>query len=93
MLGRGAVTRPDLVNRVRHKDDTRHLSGPQLVQLQVDFLDAASKTEQGLVGRYKQWLGMLTQGYTEAALLWNDIKKIRELDLLRAALEQQLKEK
>ena len=93
MLGRGAVTRPDLVNRVRHRDDSRQLSWPQLVQLQLDFLDAASKTEQGLMGRYKQWLGMLTQGYTEAALLWNDIKKIRELDLLRAALEQQHTEK
>jgi tRNA-dihydrouridine synthase C len=88
MLGRGAVTRPDLVNRVRHNNDSQQLSWPELVQLQVDFLDGATKTEQGLVGRYKQWLGMLTQGYSEAELLWNDIKKIRDMDILRAALQQ-----
>ncbi|RYY79645.1 MAG: tRNA-dihydrouridine synthase C [Moraxellaceae bacterium] len=93
MLGRGAVTRPDLVNRVRHNNDSQQLSWPELVQLQLDFLDGATKTEQGLVGRYKQWLGMLTQGYPEAALLWNGIKKIREMDSLRTALEQQLTEK
>jgi hypothetical protein len=33
---------------------------------------------------------MLTQGYSEAALLWNDIKKIREMDTLRLALQQQV---
>lgn len=88
MLGRGAVTRPDLVNRVRHNNDSQQLSWPELVQLQLDFLDGATKTEQGLVGRYKQWLGMLTQGYSEAELLWNDIKKIRDMDILRAALQQ-----
>jgi tRNA-dihydrouridine synthase C len=88
MLGRGAVTRPDLVNRVRHNNDSQQLSWPELVQLQLDFLDGATKTEQGLVGRYKQWLGMLTRGYSEAELLWNDIKKIRDMDILRAALQQ-----
>lgn len=88
MLGRGAVTRPDLVNRVRHNNDSQQLSWPELVQLQLDFLDGATKTEQGLVGRYKQWLGMLTQGYSEAELLWNDIKKVRDMDILRAALQQ-----
>lgn len=93
MLGRGAVTRPDLVNQVRQNDDSPQLSWTALLQLQLDFLQGASKTEQGLVGRYKQWLGMLTQGYPEAALLWNSVKKIREMDSLRTALEQQLTEK
>lgn len=93
MLGRGAVTRPDLVNRVRQNNDSQQLSWPALLQLQLDFLQGASKTEQGLLGRYKQWLGMLTQGYPEAALLWGSVKKIREMDSLRAVLEQQLTEK
>ncbi|XID74581.1 tRNA dihydrouridine synthase [Alkanindiges sp. WGS2144] len=90
MLGRGAVTRPDLVNRVRQMDDQSQLSWPDLVQLQLEFLHATSKTEQGLIGRYKQWLGMLTQGYSEAEQLWQQVKKIKDMDILRAALVQQL---
>lgn len=93
MLGRGAVTRPDLVNCVRRGDANPQLSWPELVQLQLDFLDGASKTEQGLVGRYKQWLGMLTQGYAEAEMLWQQVKKIKQLNVLRTVLAQQLSEK
>jgi tRNA-dihydrouridine synthase C len=58
------------------------------LSLQLTFLNAASKTEQGLVGRYKQWLGMLTQGYSEAEQLWQQVKKIRDIDVLREALSQ-----
>ena len=90
MLGRGAVTRPDLVNQIRQNDATRQISWQDLVQLQLNFLAAHSKTEQGLIGRYKQWLGMLTQGYTEAATLWNDVKRIKDMDVLCDALRQQL---
>ena len=90
MLGRGAVTRPDLVNQIRQADDTPPMSWQDLVQLQLEFLASASKTEQGLVGRYKQWLGMLTKGYSEADALWTEVKRIKDIDPLRAALTQQL---
>lgn len=90
MLGRGAVTRPDLVNQIRNQDANNTMHWPELLQLQLDFLQAASKTEQGLVGRYKQWLGMLTQGYVEAEILWQQVKKIKELALLKTALQQSL---
>lgn len=90
MLGRGAVTRPDLVNQIRQADDTSQISWQDLVQLQLEFLASASKTEQGLVGRYKQWLGMLTKGYREADALWTDVKRIKEMDMLCDALKQQL---
>lgn len=88
MLGRGAVTRPDLVNCIRANSTSQQLAWSELLSLQLTFLNAASKTEQGLVGRYKQWLGMLTQGYSEAEQLWQQVKKIRDIDVLRKALSQ-----
>ena len=88
MLGRGAVTRPDLVNCIRANSTSQQLAWSDLLSLQLTFLNAASKTEQGLVGRYKQWLGMLTQGYSEAEQLWQQVKKIRDIDVLRKALSQ-----
>ena len=87
MLGRGAVTRPDLVGQIRGQ---AALSWAELLQLQLDFLDSPAKTEQGMVGRYKQWLGMLTQGYSDAPALWDQVKKIRELDEIRAILHQSI---
>ena len=88
MLGRGAITRPDLVNCIRANSTSQQLAWSELLSLQLTFLNAASKTEQGLVGRYKQWLGMLTQGYSEAEQLWQQVKKIRDIDVLRKALSQ-----
>lgn len=85
MLGRGAVTRPDLVNQIRGKPA---LTWDTLLQLQIEFLQAEAKSEQSLVGRYKQWLGMLTQGYPEAQALWDSVKKMRDLDQIRVMLEQ-----
>lgn len=87
MLGRGAVTRPDLVNRIRGMDGIDWLS---LVALQIEFLDSPTKTDAGLVGRYKQWLGMLTQGYVEAEALWAILKKAKSLDEIRSELRKQL---
>lgn len=83
MLGRGAVTRPDLVNRIRGKNG---LDWPALLQLQADFLHMDAKTDIALVGRYKQWLAMLTQGYPEAAVLWQQVKRMKDLADIRAAL-------
>ncbi|WP_410210745.1 tRNA dihydrouridine synthase [Aquirhabdus sp.] len=87
MLGRGAVTRPDLVNRIRGQAE---IDWATLLQLQLDFLDSPTKTDAGLVGRYKQWLGMLTQGYSEAELLWAKLKKAKQLSELRAEIQTAL---
>ncbi len=83
MLGRGAVTRPDLVNCIRGADP---LPWSSLLALQIAFLDSPTKTDAGLVGRYKQWLGMLTHGYVEAEALWQTVKRMKTLDQLRMAL-------
>jgi tRNA-dihydrouridine synthase C len=104
MLGRGAVTRPDLVNRIRTAAPL--LSWTEMVQAQQAFLDhmeaarrvgalpspgdleqePARWTERGAIGRYKQWLGMLTRGYVEAVPLFDQVKRMKSLNEIRALL-------
>lgn len=96
MLGRGAVTRPDLlaqveklntVNEISDLTDNAELSWQALLSHQIKFLEGAAKNEVVLVGRYKQWLGMLSKGYSEALPLWALIKRERN----KAAIIETLK--
>ena len=32
-----------------------------------------------MVGRYKQWLGMMSKHYPQAKILWNEVKRIKQL--------------
>ena len=93
MLGRGAVTCPDLVNQIKALDKGEKLpnmSWSDLLKLQIAFLHGTAKSDNMMVGRYKQWLGMLTQGYEEANELWQVVKKQRQLDEILATLKFQL---
>jgi len=84
MLGRGAVSRPDLARRIRGEAIT--LDWAALVPLQLDFIDRMQGHDAGVAGRYKQWLGMLTQGYAEAASLFAQVKGLRGLADIRQRL-------
>jgi tRNA-dihydrouridine synthase C len=90
MIGRGAVCRPDLVRRIRGEDFS--LDWPALLQLQIDFLDSMQGHDGGVGGRYKQWLGMLTQSYPEAKVIFDRIKKIKALADIRLALTDSMME-
>ena len=92
MLGRGAVTRPDLVARVDCGSDDAMLSAATLsweamVTHQIRFLEGQAKTEVILVGRYKQWLAMLIKGYSEAKVLWDRIKREKNKAAIISALQ------
>ena len=76
MLGRGVVTRPDLVASIEHGDTV--LTWAELLPYQITFLNDDTDNQSGLIGRYKQWLGMLTKGYHEAECLWHVIKKEKD---------------
>lgn len=79
MLGRGAVTRPDLIACVDADNlAQKQLSWTQLLPYQMAFLAADSRSDKALIGRYKQWFGMLTKGYDEAAQLWPHIRKLQD---------------
>ena len=63
------------------------LSWQDLVELQLRFVNGAFKTEIGMVGRYKQWLGMMSKAYPEAKALWNEIKRLKTLDEIVGKLQ------
>lgn len=80
MLGRGAVTTPDLSLNIRQNRDEAYLSWDELLLLQIRFINGPSKTEISMLGRYKQWLGMMSKHYPEAKQLWDEIKRLKKLD-------------
>lgn len=92
MLGRGAITRPDLIARVDSSasspmNEAQELSWQALITHQIKFLEGKAKTDVVLVGRYKQWLGMLTKGYSEAQTLWEIIKREKDKAVIISALQ------
>lgn len=80
MLGRGAVTTPDLTLCIRQQRDDAVLSWHDLTALQLRFLNGDAKTELGMVGRYKQWLGMMSKHYPQAEQLWQQVKRLKTID-------------
>ena len=92
MLGRGAVTCPDLVNQIKALDKNervKNMAWHALLKLQIAFLQGHARSDNMLVGRYKQWLGMLTQGYEEASELWQNVKRQKQLETIVAMLQAQ----
>ena len=92
MLGRGAVTRPDLIAQVdREHSQTLNnettLLWQYLIAHQIKFLQGTAKSDIVLVGRYKQWLAMLTKGYSEAKILWDSIKREKNKAAIISALQ------
>lgn len=101
MLGRGAVTRPDLIAQV-DKDSFEDINGnpldntisnattlswQALIPHQIKFLEGQAKNDIVLIGRYKQWLGMLTKGYSEAQVLWDGVKREKNKAAIINALQ------
>lgn len=82
MLGRGAVTTPDLSRCIRQHRDQPLMDWQQLLELQIRFLNGPSKTEIVMLGRYKQWLGMMSKHYPEARALWDEVKRLKDLELM-----------
>ncbi len=91
MLGRGAVTRPDLIAEIdADNNDTETLTAlawQDLITHQIKFLEGIAKSDVVLVGRYKQWLAMLTKGYSEAKTVWDDIKREKNKAVIIKALQ------
>ncbi|MCU4594703.1 tRNA-dihydrouridine synthase [Acinetobacter radioresistens] len=90
MIGRGAVTTPDLTQCIRNNSDEPLLCWQDLLDLQRRFINGPSKTEIGMVGRYKQWLGMMSKHYPEAKMLWNEIKRLKKIDEINEKIAIQL---
>lgn len=83
MVGRAAVSEPDLVARLRDPQ-LPAMAWPAICQTQLTFLTTMGGTESGGVGRYKQWLGMTASRYPEAAALFQQVKRCRRIAEIEA---------
>lgn len=88
MLGRAAVSQPDLVSTLQG-DRAVRLAWPEVCRWQRQFLVQMRGQEQGIVGRYKQWLGMTTACYPEAIQLFEQIKRVCRRDEMLAIIDAQ----
>lgn len=86
MIGRAAVTTPDVTQCIRQNKDKAILQWSDLITLQIRFLNGSYKKEMNMVGRYKQWLGMMSKHYPEAKLLWDEVKRLKQVDEIIAKL-------
>lgn len=89
MLGRAAVSQPDLVARLKNPASDR-LDWPAVSAWQRQFLVQMQGHDQGVVGRYKQWLAMTTACYPEAMRLFEQVKRVRKRDEVLALLDASL---
>lgn len=89
MLGRGAVTRPDLIANI--DNPSAQIMWPQLISYQIKFLHGEAKSDVVLVGRYKQWLAMLSKGYAEAKVMFDEIKRIKDRQRVIEILQKGIK--
>lgn len=78
MVGRGAITRPDLARRI--KTGQQAMRWPELRPWVVDFYDRvrARVAPKHAPGRLKQWLGMLRTAYPEADTLHQTLRTQRD---------------
>lgn len=96
MIGRGAVTTPDITHCIRRNTDGAVMSWMELLQLQLRFLEGRTllygpkTTESRVLGRYKQWLAMMSTHYAEAKELWTKIKVIRILGEAQEVLKREI---
>lgn len=89
MIGRAAVCEPDLVSRLKRPNQTA-LPWADIHRWQLHFLQEMAGTENGLVGRYKQWLAMTTSVYPEAIIQFQRVKaqkRIADIVALSGELE------
>lgn len=92
MLGRGLVSRPDLALQIRQVQHGQPLQPLDWTQLQPWLLEFYRQVRERVLdrhapGRFKQWLGLLTRGYPEAAALFEQLRRETSADAVGAALQ------
>lgn len=86
MLGRGAVSNPQLAAELRGHSNTD--PWPATRQLLLDYLDdiQESGSQKQLAGRVKQWLSYLRRQHPQAGALLQQIRRLNETAPMRKAI-------
>lgn len=91
MIGRGQISQPDLVKVIKAQRDGAPVEPIRWVEIVGLLLDHMEQSTQRMLpgyvhGRIKQWLHHLKRCFPEAVTLFNQVKVIKDIDLLRTAL-------
>ena len=86
MLGRGAVADPFLVSAVRNGQPSHW---QQVLSVLRGFAVeiTATGSDKQTTGRIKQWLSYLRRRWPEASVLYQDVRRLQDMDQMRAALQ------
>ena len=88
MLGRGALSLPNLANTIRHQDTP--YSWEEVRELLVKYSGCEIYSEKGLYfpNRIKQWFSYLKKQYPEAHDMFTILRKLKTADEIVALLKQ-----
>ncbi len=92
MIGRGLIARPDLARRIKASQDGEEdtpMTWPDVIPLISDYAAALQTRldDHFVIGRLKQWLNYLRQGFPEAEQLWPAARKVKDVSAFMACLE------
>ncbi len=92
MLGRGALSRPDLAVQLcksAGQTDHRVMQWPEVVELLQELLATAADLPEKYAGnRTKQWLTYLRREYPSAQELFERVKRLRSFDEISREINQ-----
>lgn len=91
MLGRSALTRPDLALSIKADiDGLPHqlMTWPEVLEMMLIYLKASTKNQHPkfIANRTKQWLVFLKRQYNGAAELFHSVKRLQTEDEIYAAI-------
>lgn len=88
MLGRSAMTCPDIAQQIKHGSTHPLMDWPQVVNMMNDYLKSTeNKHEMFVSNRAKQWLVFLQMHYPQAKTLFHNIKRLRDSKHVFLALQ------
>ncbi|MCL4141794.1 UNVERIFIED_CONTAM: hypothetical protein GTU68_014114 [Idotea baltica] len=88
MLGRGALSCPDLARSIKADNSYQMMSWPEVLEMLLSYLyQSESKHELFVSNRSKQWLAFLQRQYPGAGVLFQQIKRLKEARDVFAAIE------
>jgi len=93
MIGRGAVSRPDLARQIQYfhhkKNLYEEMNWNDIKELLIAMAIAMEPNVKGrfIVARIKQWLVMLKREYTEAQMCFDELRRLKQYSELEALLK------
>ncbi|MFW1676320.1 tRNA dihydrouridine synthase [Pontibacter sp. JAM-7] len=95
MIGRGLIAKPDLANMIaldRAQQTGDEMAWRMVVPLVLQYLEQIERdiAARYVHGRIKQWLQQLQREYPEAAMLFQQVKTLRQPEQIRQAIYQSI---